>query len=358
MSNNNILQDDIKIEVTQDITPEVIDGLKLYASLTSRQFNQDKWLYWFKYNPYGKGLHAIAKYRESVIGFYSLIPTEFFLAGKFFIGAKGEFLVVDPVYRNKRVKGSSYPLAIDLIKTLNCEASYQGICVILAVAVGRAAQCHKFLGAKKFEFSCQNYFTFFRMPDMIKNRIKRNLIQIALFSGIFSFPKRVLKIKSFMRNCKHEINRVQMLNSDREYNFQRANRLVSSSSKMINFRFPDKEYIKYMIHGDQNTNYFVFTKPEYKSNVVLKDWSTLDLKKSEFEFILNDIFMECDIQKAESLNLYIPYEHQKIRKLLHSIGLPSRKSNSTFFYLYAPDDLISELRFYPWEFTNAHIGYI
>lgn len=352
----------IKISITQDITPEVIDGLRLYAGLTSRPFDEDSWLYWFRDNPYGSGLHILAMHDEKVVGFCSLIPTEMFLAGTALVGAKADFLVVDPLYRRRSIGESVMPLAFDLVRTLYGEAHNYGIEAIVAVAGGPAALCHQFAGARRFEFSCRHYFTFIRPPRLgnghsLGKRMRRMLLEKGLLVGTgisrlwFDFTH------ASKSNGKYTFTKVQNLDTDSFYKPNGANRLVYPSSEMLNFRFTDKEYVKYLVHGINGPNYLVFTKPRRYGQVILKDWSTLNLQKSEFGNILEELYRQCRIRKAESIHLFVPNENGVNRYFLHSLGFLSR-SYSPVTYIYGSSEIIRGLSLYSWEFTNAHTGYI
>jgi len=344
--------EDIRIELTQEVTPEVVEGLKLYARLASRDF--DSGLYWFRSNPYGSGLHGLAIHQRKVIGYYSLIPTEMCLAGTTLIGAKGEFLAVEECYRNKHIKTSRMPLAFDLVKTTTREASRYGIEAVLAVASGPAALCHRFSGAKTFEFPHRHFFTFFRTPEYVKNPLKRALIQ----SGLLSVPRTWVKLKSFINRDKNDISltRVRDLNADNFHGSRGTNRLVNQSSKMINFRFPAEDYLKYLTCSN-NTDYLIFTNPMYEARVLLKDWSGLDLQRAEFGAIFRDLFEQCRMHKAESVELYVPSDNQKVSYLLRGLGFLSRNC-SLKFQLYCSDSIIRDLDCCSWELTHAHIGYV
>lgn len=352
----------IKITITQDITPEVIDGLRLHAGLTSRHFDTNACLYWFRDNPYGSGLHILAMHGKKVVGFCSLIPTEMFLAGTALVGAKAEYLVVDPLYRTSSIGESVMPLAFDLVRTLYREAHNYGIEAIVAVAGGPAALCHQFAGARRFEFPCRHFFTFIRPPKLgngnsLRIRMRRILLEKGLFAETCISRLWFDFTRAAKSNGKYTFTTVQNLDTDSFYKPNGANRLVYPSSEMLNFRFPDREYIKYLVRGANGLNYLVFTKPRRYGQVILKDWSTLNLQKSEFGNILGELYSQCRIRKAESIHLFVPNENGANRCFLHSLGFLSR-SYSPVIYIYGPSKIIRGLNLYSWEFTNAHIGYI
>lgn len=347
----------IKIEITQDVTPEVIQGLKLYARLASMDVCVDDWLYWFEKNPYGSGLHGLVMHREKVVGFYALIPTEMRLGGNILIGGKGEFLAVEPDYRGKCVSGSRMPLAFDLVKTVHREALRYDMEAVIIVADGPAALCHLFSGAKAFEFPCRHFFTFFRSPKHEKSSVKRALIR----SGVFSIPRAWLTISSAVSgNRKDRFTRVKELKTDDFYRSEGNNRLVCSSSKMLNFRFPDRSYVKYLTSDENRTDYLIFTRPDHKRQVILKDWSCLHLQKQEIKGIFRDMFGQCRKYKVESMHLYLPQGDQEISHASHAfcnLGFFSRKY-SLKFYLYGSDSIIHSVDTCSWKLTHAYVGYV
>lgn len=343
---------DVKIELFNEVTPEVVEGFKLYADLTSRSFDAESWLYWFKENPYGEGLHSVAMNHGKVIGIYSLIPTEMRLAGNTLIGAKGEFLTVAPDFRNSSVKGSGKLIAFDLIDTLHHRAIKQGIEVIAIVAYGRIITMHKLLGAKIFEFPGRFYLTIFDSSESMDYKKK-----VAFYGGVFSIPRTWFSIKTFVNKSRnHKFKQLDYLDSDCFSKFQEKNRLVHTSPKMMNFRFPKERYLKYLTHDKDESNCLIFTKPTYKSHVNLKDWSSLDIQKSEFDSVFRDLFEQCKKNKVESMSFIIP-DQAEMSYSFHRIGFLSQKYIHKFG-IYAPDSLINEINNYPWDITDAHVGYI
>jgi GNAT superfamily N-acetyltransferase len=348
--------------MTQDITPEVIDGLRLYARLTSRPFDEDRWLYWFRDNPYGSGLHILAMYDEKVVGFCSLIPTEMFLAGTALVGAKAEFLAVDPFYRRRSIGESVMPLAFDLVRILYGEAHNYGMEAIVAVAGGPAALCHEFAGARRFEFPCRHFFTFIRPPRLgdgqsLRRRMRRVLLEKGLLIETCVSRLWFDFTRAAKSNGKYTFTTVENLDTDSFYKPNGANRLVYPSSEMLNFRFPDREYAKYLVRGINGPNYLVFAKPSRYGQVVLKDWSTLDLAKSELGNIISQLHRQCSIRKADSMHLFLPNQNQLNSHFLYSLGFLSR-SQSSVVYIYSSSNIIKNLCPRSWEFTNAHVGYV
>jgi hypothetical protein len=187
----------------------------------------------------------------------------------------------------------------------------------------------------------------------MKNPVKKALIQ----SGLFSIPRAWLELKSIVNNKKDTFTYVQNLNTDDFYKSKGTNRLLHPSSKMINFRFPDEEYIKYLTYNENNVNYLVFTKPRYKGQVRLKDWSSLNLQKFEFENIFRELFRQCRMQRAESMHLLVPDDGQKTPYSFYTLGFLSRRFTS-IVYIYSSNNIIRELDSHSWEFTDAHTGYV
>lgn len=342
------------IKIVDDITPEVIDGLKLFAKHTSRTYDSNKWLYWFRDNPYGNGLHGLAIHQEKIIGYYSLIPTEMRLAGKTLICAKGEFLVVDPNYRKHYVSNPRIPLAFDLVKITNEEAIKHGIQAILVVATDVASLCHEYAGAKKFVFPCRHFFTFFRLPKKRTNRINNLLVQ----SKFYSIFRIQLALKSIINKNGQSISeKIDYLDTESLCNRNNYNRLVSQNPKMLNFRFSNQEYLKYLIHNGNDMNYLIFRKPKHDGRVVLKDWSSLELRKSEFEDIFIDLYKQCKEYEVESIHISIPDYDYKINGFLHKFGFLSRRYTSTI-YISSSDDVAQNLDSFSWDFTDSHTEYI
>lgn len=348
------MNNNVRVEIVNDITPEVIEGLNLFAKYAYADYNTSNWLHWFKNNPYNRGLHIIATHQEKIIGYYSLIPIEMQLSGKTLIGAKGEFLVVDPDYRKSYVSSPRIPLAFDLVKIINKEAIDRGIKAILANASGAAALCHESAGAKKIKYPSQQFFTFFNLPE--KGIGPRNSFLIK--SKFYSVARLPLRIKSIVKTNKQKtFEIVDYLNTENLNDANNSNRLISQNSEMLNFRFPSQEYIKYLLHSEKKINYLIFKRPGQYKSISLRDWSSLNLQKSEFEDVFIDLFSQCKKYGVELLNMNIPNNDQKITKLLHSFGFLSRNYTSEL-YISGDDDLMQNLKDIEWDFTNAHTEYI
>jgi len=348
----------MNIEIIQDIIPEVIEGFKLYAHETSRNFDEDSWLYWYKNNPYGDGVHGLAMDRGKVIGFYSLIPTEMCIANSTLIGAKGEFLVIHPDYRRKSLPNSKVPLAFDLVRITNQEAYKYNIDAVFTTATKVATLCHQYSGAKTFEFECQMFYTSFSYPKIgsrlspIKRALIRNAVLVSTY--ILRFP---LKLKSFkIKSTRNAFTKIENLSINDFYNDKETNYLVYPNSKMINFRFPKGKYIKY--YNEKNHNYLIFTKPKHNNQVILKAWSSLDLSEDEFESVFIDLFEECRNYGAESVSMIIPNDDLSQYSEFWKYGFLSKKTFSNFNLYSRNSNIFNDLKKYKWKINEAHIGYI
>jgi len=154
----------VHVEIGDEVTQDVHAGLRLYADATHRSDSArvQEWLYWLNQNPFGKGVYAVAKHGDDVVGFYALIPVEMRLGDRAMRGAKGEFFAVAPAFRNALVGQRALRVPYALSCELHGAAAGFGIDCIALVATGAAAICHAISGAKTMTYEVDEYRLLFR----------------------------------------------------------------------------------------------------------------------------------------------------------------------------------------------------
>ena len=169
----------VTIDIIDEVTSDAVSGLELYANLALGSGSSDlteQWLYWFRNNPFGKGLFALAKHRDRVVGIYTLIPVEMRLSGRPAKGAKAEFLAVAPDHRAATV--GDVRLSHALVSELHRRSADWGIEGIFAVVGKTAVRSMLFGGAKPVSYDCREYRTFFARPKT--NRYRHRLLNFCV----------------------------------------------------------------------------------------------------------------------------------------------------------------------------------
>ncbi|HUU26533.1 MAG TPA: hypothetical protein VM123_01860 [archaeon] len=353
----------ISVEITDQITPEVICGLELYARLTNQSSLRDTvddWLYWFKDNPFGTGLFAYAKSGGQVVGFYSAIPTEMLLSGELQVGAKGEFFAVDPLFKKTVDISSGLDLPYALAYRLNRAAIEYGFKTTFATARKGAEILLVFTGAKTLKYCKRLFVTYFKPPEIMS---RRNPVLKTLYSHylkVYTSLRRFYFMFRLTEKAETSNFRLQEEYSQDDLIPDRdKNVLFLPSVRMLNFRFPANKYLKYSIEGNNNQPcYLVFTKPDINRVVELKYWSSGYIPPETLARVIHDVIKRCRKAHAASLGFPVNLDDEDKQSLLKKMGfLETKRTNRAF--VFSADKRVMQKCKDPqqWLLTDAHTGY-
>jgi len=348
----------VTLEISDQVSPDFLAGLRLYAELAMGDASAatiDRWLYWYRDNPFGPGLYALAKHGPEVVGIYTLIPIEMRLRGQNVLGAKGEAFAVRPEFRAAIDPDTGMPLPLALVCQLNRHAEQRCMHGIVAVSNRAAAACHRFSGATPVEYPAWTCEMFFTPPKVSPARGRRQWLRARgawLASGLLRQLGRVCG----PRPARGGFQLVDRITSAAEGNGH--DMLLSSSGRMLNFRFPADRHLIYQFHGDGGSaEYLIFSRPEKGADAWLRHWTTSAIRPAVLAAVVGDVIARCRAARAASLKLVIPEDEAAGFAALGRMGFLRRRQQREF-YLYLPsasderDD-----RSWRWRFTFAHVGF-
>jgi hypothetical protein len=348
------LEQDINLSISTDFNEDVIAGFRLFAEVSKMNLTEkdvNKWLYWFRNNPYGRGIFAIVKDKAKVVGFNALIPVKMRLNGAVINGAKAEFLGVDEAYRELTLSGETVPIPFSMVGKLYRSAAEHGIEALFGVPNKAAAACNLLAGARLFKIKGRHFFTYFKMPVYNVGAGRNKMISFAALAAT-TLNRNFSNIKNIFRHKKDiaEINDVSVP----EDNGSSLNEFLHFDEKMFRFRFPEDRYI-YLSAGD---SLFIFNRPDYNQKVFLVYWNTLDIPFSSYLAIFKKIYSYCKSQGANSLHIMMPEEQSKYYSNFSKCGLNFRDETSEV-YLFSPGKQknISKKQ-KDWLLTDSHRNFI
>lgn len=349
----------VQIHVSDEITPDCLAGLRVYAELTQGSCPPsliERWLYWYRDNPFGPGLFALAKDGQRVVGVYTLIPIEMWLDGRVVRGAKGEAFGVVPEFRTAVDGQTGVPLPLALIGRLNRAAWDRRVECIVAVSNRAASACHRLCGARLIECPAYAYYTFFQPPRLPgpENRLWRLGRSYAAWAA-----SSALRLAGRCRPARlaaqqfQLVSRIQSTPEDNGHDM-----LLRPSSRMFDFRFPPERHLIYRMVGDgAEPAYLVFTRPEKGAEVGLRHWSRLTVAPESLAEVLRDVLARCRAAGAASLRMVFPETEASGLPPLGALGFLRRKEPRDFYLYISADSDQHQKRTWQWRLTNAHVGF-
>jgi hypothetical protein len=336
------------LTITDEFSEDVVAGLKMYRDLTQASASDDEiranWCRWFCDNPFGRGVFAIAKDRDRLVGFYSLIPSEMQFGNRLVRGGKGEFYAVHPAYRKVKDPVSGMVLPMALLAETKRQAPKFGILAAFGARVNMSFTS-LITGAKAIPCNSIDYVMYFCPLRTANNRstLKRLTLRwgaflvSSLLQAIFRFRKsRAIRAKHFQMS--------DTLTGEIHPSSEAVNRPVSLSSKMLNYRFPSDRYLKYTVfQGGGSGGELVFSKPELASNVRLLHWSSLEFSLGIWASIIGDVLQRCYQSKAASLHLSMPKNILPKEQNFAKLGFLRRPKQSVV-YISCMDKELEHLR--------------
>ncbi len=344
---------DIQIEVGDERTPDVDAGFRLYAQYTSGLLDPAtfrEWLYWYDQNPFGKGVYAVAKSGDEVVGFYSMIPAEMRIEGQLVKGAKGECFVVAPGFRKTSYGPRGMKLPLALSAELHSAAAGFGMVCLFLVGTPAAAFCHAMSGAKTIRYDAEEFVIPFGTAGggTLKSRCKTFLKAryVAVRRGVAAI-RRIGRSRGGF-----EMGGISGETPGRSGD----NLLVSDGGKMLGYRFPEARYLIYSVpdvHDDRA--FLVFSAPRCGGSVSLKHWSPQRIPVENAAAVLKDVIRRCRRVKAASVSMVVPSSDKDIIGTIGQLGLLQRRSTASVqIYPSAKEPAAASLS---WRFTNSHQGW-
>jgi GNAT superfamily N-acetyltransferase len=303
----------VRVQVTDQFGPEAIAGLSLYARLTGDGERVDgqivarqRWFRWYRENPYGPGLFALAHHGEEVVGVYSLIPIEMITARERVRGAKAEAFAVHPEFRRIGEQSSNMLLPLALVAAARDRARDWGIDASFGVSTPQAAACHLIAKYRPLAYAARSYTLYLSRPVVGSPRTRLASAAIAWGAKAYGqLGRAALRFRHWLgrRAAIQRVARVTELPLTTSSKLE----LVSSSPSMLAFRFPDHESLAYRFEDAAGKpGFMIFSRPSPGRHVKLLFWSTLALPPTVLDHVLWDVLEECAAQRAASLQLEIP----------------------------------------------------
>lgn len=343
---------DIHIEIGDQRTADVDAGFRLYASLTSPSPDPStirQWLYWYDQNPFGKGVYAVAKSGQEVVGFYSLIPVEMQIEDQLVRGAKGECFVVSPNFRSAACGPRAIRLPVALSLELHRAAAAFGIACIFLVGTRAAAICHAISGAKTISYDTDQFV----MPFWAASgRTFKSRCKVFLAAGYATTRRGITAIRRIGAHpgC-FEIGGIPQKTPTHP-----GNLLVSGQRTMLAYRFPATRYLVYSVSDVHDARGFlVFNMPRCGENVCLKHWSREQIPFENMAAVLNDVIRRSRQAKAASVSVVVPRPEKDAFAAIQQLGFLHRRSTASVqIYSGGTEPVAPTLS---WRFTNSHTGF-
>jgi hypothetical protein len=349
---------EVDIEIGNQITPEVHAGFQLFVKHATRPFDAAsvrQWLYWFDKNPYGKGVFAVAKHGNKVVGFYALIPVEMRINDRSVLGGKGEFFVVAPDSRHTIFGQRSLRLPCALSAELHGVAAQYGMECVMLVSTPAAAICHAISGARTMRYDVDQYTMLFRGEQLTAGNLTRKQRCKMFLKVQFTTAQRLLAgIRRLGAKGGH-FETVSSLGALPEP--EGTNLLVGNSEKMLAFRFPAEQYLIYSVQDAEGRQAFlVFNSPHSGTNVRLKHWSAQNIPFQNVATVFGDVVRRCRRNDAASLSAAIPTSEANHLGPIASLGFRHTQSSASIQVYSGTNDISVDPAC--WRFTQSHIGFI
>lgn len=167
---------ELVVECVQGPLPEPVlrQIAALYGQYDNRYSNLAFCRTKFEDSPAGCAFHALARFGDTVVGHYSLIPIPLHDGDSALRGAKGEAFVVDESARHlvMATENGRIPLGLALPKRLNEFAFERGIELLFMLAPDDVGRIHCACGARRVDLCCRAWH-FILDSGTLGSRLKR-----------------------------------------------------------------------------------------------------------------------------------------------------------------------------------------
>jgi len=349
----------IQMVITDSLTEDAKAGLELYGRLTLGQCPPDlieDWLYWYRDNPFGEGLFAVAKSRDDVVGVYSLIPVQMQINGRKAKGAKAEFLAVEPDFRLAVEPTSGKALPFAMVTGLNSQAHTWGFEWIFGVSTKASSACMLASGSGRIRYQCDEYRTYFAPPKL--KRYGRPIVNRC--AGYYQYAQTTVQrclarlfASAASKSAFKQVDAAEAWNNTATT----GNQLISSSPEMLSYRFPAERHLFYRVRDESGKPaLLVFAKPGARGNFALSHWSTTNIAMDVWAAVLRDVMGHCTATGAHTLQLCVPTTDSRPLQPLRKLGFTHRTSNRTIYY-YRCRNISYRVSSRSWRLTESHIGF-
>ena len=350
----------INLFVTDHITDDVAKGIQLYGLATGEMVSDNaasraqRWLAVFRENPMGGGLFAIAKHRDEVIGFFSIIDIEMSVRGRAVRAGKAEFFVIKEEMRKVVLPGTSVSLPWAMFQRLRAEAKNYGYQIILTLPSQAASIFPRLSG----DLRLQTQLATFRVPGEVDERVGRVGRYAAKLLGF----RTLAATRSRLHRCigASAIGEVvQLEEMPRGLKCVSDNSLISLGAEMLRFRFPADRYVNYLLEiPGRAPLLFVFDRPVYRGSVSLVHWSGLPEAFEQFAAVLVAILDLVRREKAHELVIEIPIKQLPENYRFEEYGFVRQKSRAdNDCYLLDTNKQLQLKKVSDWHITHGHKGY-
>jgi hypothetical protein len=349
--------EEVTISIVATVTDDVKKGLELYGLATGElkvataKEHVKQWLSLFQQNPLGTGLFAVARHKDEVVGFFSIIDIEMLIRGRPVRAGKAEFLFVKDEFRKYVPPGAGVTLPWMVFQRLRNEASYHGYEVLLGVPSLAASILYLPSGDLRLRTALTR-FTIPGDPNETSGRIKR-------YTARLLRPRRVMNMRnafSKLAGPHYGTAVVEMQRGLPIISSSAGNALVSSGVEMMNMRFPSPQFLKLVLQSsNEKTCLFVFDQPKPRSSTRLVHWSELPDTFALFGAVLVKALEKIIEAKASNLIIEIPTAQLPQSYLLEEYGFI--RAGSTYDYDCYLRDTTGRLKLGEiknWRFTHGH----